>query len=303
LKQKLWVIVGPTAIGKTDFSIELARKLNTSIINADSRQIYKEMRVGTAVPTLLQLNSVPHFLVQHKSIHDYYNAFMFEEEALNIIENDLKNHDNIILAGGSGMYVDAICKGIDLMPTVDAQLREDLDKKFKEEGIESMRFALKRLDREYYDRVDLANPKRMIKGIEVTVQTGQPYSSFLKRQNKERSFQIIKIGLKSDKAIIDDRINRRVDIMVDEGLIEEAKSLYQFKDLNALNTVGYKELYKHFDGDISMKEAIEMIKHDTRIFAKKQVTWFNKDKSTNWFDISDKDKIFKFVDEILESTE
>lgn len=299
MEKTLWVIVGPTAVGKTDFSIKLAKKLNTKIINADSRQVYKEMRVGTAVPTLSQLNTVDHFCVQHKSIQDYYSAYMFEEEALKIIEHEFENSDNLVLSGGSGMYVDAICKGIDIMPSVDETLRAELAEKFEREGIESLRFYLKRLDREYYNSVDLANPKRMIKGVELSIQTGQPYSSFLKHSKKKRNFNIKKIGLCAQKNIIDDRINKRVDIMIKEGLLEEAKKLYQYKDLNALNTVGYKELFLHFDNQITLEEAIEMVKHDTRIFAKKQMTWFKRDENTNWFDISEIHNAFEFVSKTL----
>jgi len=293
--KSLIVIVGPTGIGKTDLSIDIAKEYNTEIISSDSRQVYKELKIGTAVPTNDQLNQVKHHFIGNVSIYDYYNASMFEFEVIDKLNDLFQNHDQVIMTGGSGMYINAVCDGIDDLPTIDLKLREDLIKKHEEEGIESLRMQLKMLDPESYEKIDLKNPKRMLKAIEVSIQTGKPYSSFLSKTKKERDFKIIKIGLERDRAELYDRINLRVDQMLEEGLVEEARMFYKDRYLNSLNTVGYKELFEHFDGLISLDKAIELIKRDSRHYAKKQISWFGRDKDLTWFHPENKDQIINYI--------
>ena len=268
----LIVIIGPTAIGKTELCIELAESLNTEIISADSRQIYNELNVGTAKPSEKELKRVPHHFIGKKSIHDYYTAGMFELDVLELLENLFNKHNQIIMTGGSGLYINAVCEGIDALPRVDPEIRNKLIEQYENEGIQSLRHDLKRLDPEYYEVADLKNPKRLLKALEITVMTGKPYSSFLTRPKKERPFNILKIGLNKDREELYDNINMRVDEMIDNGLLEEAKKLYKHKGLNALNTVGYKELFEYLDDTITFKRAIELIKRNTRRYAKRQLT-------------------------------
>ncbi|MBI9053870.1 MAG: tRNA (adenosine(37)-N6)-dimethylallyltransferase MiaA [Bacteroidales bacterium] len=293
--KSLIVIVGPTGIGKTDLSIDIAKEYKTEIISSDSRQVYKELKIGTAVPSFDQLNQVKHHFIGNVSIYDYYNASMFEFEVIDILNGLFKNHHQVIMTGGSGMYINAVCDGIDDLPTIDQKLRDDLIKTHKEEGIESLRMQLKMLDPVSYEKIDLKNPKRMLKAIEVSIQTGKPYSSFLSKTKKERDFKIIKIGLERDRAELYDRINLRVDQMLEEGLVEEARMFYKDRNLNSLNTVGYKELFEHFDGLISLDKAIELIKRDSRHYAKKQISWFGRDKDLTWFHPENKDQIINYI--------
>jgi tRNA dimethylallyltransferase len=291
----LIVIIGPTGIGKTDLSIEIAQKFNTEIISCDSRQIYRELKIGTAVPSEEQLQKVKHHFIGNKSIYDYYNASMFEVEVLELLDNLFSNHHFVIMTGGSGLYIDAVCNGIDELPTIDQELRDELINRLKEEGIENMRMQLKMLDPEYYRQADIKNPKRILKALEVTLQTGKPYSTFLTYSKRARDFRIIKIGLRRDRDELYDRINQRVDQMIENGLVEEAREFYKDKKLNSLNTVGYKELFDYFDGNSTLDKAIELIKRNSRHYAKRQISWFGRDKEIHWFDPDRINEILKFI--------
>ncbi|OFX19758.1 MAG: tRNA (adenosine(37)-N6)-dimethylallyltransferase MiaA [Bacteroidetes bacterium GWA2_31_9b] len=293
--KNLIVIIGPTGIGKTDLSIEIAQKLNTEIISCDSRQIYKELKIGTAVPSDDQLNKVKHHFIGNKSIYDYYNASMFEVEVLELLEKLFLKFENVIMTGGSGLYVDAVCNGIDDLPTIEQELRTDLMQRLNTEGIESLRMQLKMLDPEYYKQADIRNPKRILKALEVTLQTGKPYSTFLTKSKRTRDFKITKIGLQRDRDELYERINLRVDQMLNDGLIDEAKLFYKDKHLNSLNTVGYKELFDYFDGSISLEKAVELIKRNSRHYAKRQISWFSRDKEINWFHTDNTNEIIEFI--------
>lgn len=293
MNNTLITILGPTATGKTDFAIRLAQNINTEIISSDSRQMYREMKIGTATPGKIELNTVPHHFIGNLSIHDYYNASMFEEEVLSLLGEFFTKFSQVIMVGGSGMYIDAVCEGIDELPVVDPQIRMKLQEQYKKEGIESLRIQLKLLDPEYYKTVDLKNPNRILKGLEISIMTGKPYSSFLTKKKKHREFRILKIGLALPREILYQKIDRRVDLMVESGLIEEARKLYPLRSLNALNTVGYKELFSYFDGDINRAKAIELIKRNTRHFAKRQITWFKRDPKINWIHPDEFEKAVK----------
>ncbi len=294
----LVVIVGPTAIGKTDIAIDIARFLKTEIISCDSRQFYKGLNIGTAVPTKKQLEEVPHHFIQHKPFDTYYNAYQYEVDVLKLLSILFQKKNPVILTGGSGMYVNAVCKGIDDIPSPDISLRKELEDKFKQEGIEALRNMLKKIDPAHYKTVDLKNHKRILKGLEVTIQAGRPYSSFLKNKSKHRPFHIIKIGLNTERAVLHERINKRVDKMMTNGLLDEAQSLYEpFMKYrhNALNTVGYKEIFSHFSGDISLEEAVSLIKRNTRRYARRQISWFNRDKEIKWFSPEEKEEILNYL--------
>jgi tRNA dimethylallyltransferase len=293
----LIVIVGPTAVGKTDLCLELGKKFNTDIISADSRQIFKELDIGTAKPTKEELERVKHHFVGIKSIHEYYTAGMFELDAMELLEQLFKKKKQVIMTGGSGLYINAVCKGIDALPRVEPGIREQLIEQYNREGIESLRQNLKYLDPVYYKQVDLKNPKRLLKALEITIQTGKPYSSFLTKEKKKRPFNIIKIGLIREREELYERINKRVDQMIEKGLTQEVRELSKHKHLNALNTVGYKELFDYFDGKISFNEAIRLIKRDTRRYAKRQITWFSKDEDLEWFHPDEKNKIVEYIEQ------
>ncbi len=295
MKKTLIVILGPTGIGKTDLSIEIAQFFNTVIISSDSRQIYKELQIGTAPPSLDNLAKVKHYMIGNKSIFDYYSAGIYETEVLELLDNIFKETDTALLVGGSGMYIDAVCKGIDIFPDIEPEIRKKVKEQYENEGIESLRFDLKRLDNEQYNIVDLNNPNRVMKAIEVCIQTGKTYTSFLTKEEKKRSFNIIKIGLKRERSELYERINKRVDLMIEEGLIDEARKFYPYKDLNSLNTVGYKELFAHFDGEYDLDEAIRLIKRNSRRYAKRQITWFKRDNEIRWFNTENKKDIFAFL--------
>ncbi|NER17598.1 tRNA (adenosine(37)-N6)-dimethylallyltransferase MiaA [Spongiivirga citrea] len=280
----LIAIIGPTAIGKTALSIKLASHFNAEIISADSRQFFKEMRIGTAVPSVKELAQANHHFIQHKSIFDSYSVGDFEKEAIIKLDDLFSKNNVVIMVGGSGLYVDAVVKGLDHFPEVDPSIREELNSLFEKEGITSLQTQLQTLDPEYAQRVDMENSHRLIRALEICIGTGKPYSSFLSNPNKERTFKTIKVGLTADRQIVYDRINRRVDIMIDEGLLEEAKALHKHKSLNALQTVGYKELFHYFEGEWDLDFTISEIKKNTRRFAKRQFTWFKKDETTLWFD-------------------
>ena len=284
MSKYLIAIVGPTAIGKTALSIKIAQHFHTEIISADSRQFYKEMAIGTAVPDSDELVAATHHCIQHISIEDTYSVGHFEREAIQLIETLHKDNSYVTMVGGSGMYVDAVIKGLDEFPEVTPGIREQLATLHKEQGIEALQKLLKEKDPIYYDRVDINNHQRVSRALEVSLSANAPFSSFLDKPKPIRPFKTIKIGLSADREIIYDRINRRVDIMVANGLIDEVKSLLSRKHLNALQTVGYRELFEHFEGKISLEQAIENIKTNTRRFAKRQGTWYRKDETITWFD-------------------
>lgn len=272
----LVILVGPTAVGKTDLSIALAKKLGCPIISADSRQVYREMRIGTAVPSQEQLNSVQHYFIQNKSIHDRFTAGMFEIEVIALLDKLFEKHPVVLMVGGAGLYIDAVQKGIDDIPIPSEKVRHDLMKKLETEGIESLVALLKELDPDFYDQVDLKNPKRLLRALEVCQTAGKPYSQLRNNFDNKRPFKTVLLGLNLEREVLYNRINRRVDLMVAEGLVDEAKALYPQRSCNALNTVGYKELFDHFDGKISLDEAIDLVKRNSRRYAKRQLTWFGK---------------------------
>ncbi len=277
-------IVGPTAIGKTALSIKLAQHFNTEIISADSRQFYKEMSIGTAVPSTSELEAAPHHFIQHKSVTSDYNVGNFEKEAIQCLERLFQKYNIVIMVGGSGLYVKAVIEGLDEFPDIDPLIREQLNLQLKDEGLKSLQQQLQQLDPDAYNQIAIDNPHRVIRALEVSLGSGQPYSSFLGVNRLKRSFKTISIGLSADRHIIYERINQRVDIMIAAGLIDEVKSLQQQQHLNALNTVGYKELFKYLNGEWNLEVAISEIKKNTRRFAKRQMTWFKKDSSIHWFD-------------------
>lgn len=297
----LIIILGPTGIGKTDLSLDVAEKYNTEIISSDSRQIYKEMVIGTAAPDSNQLSRVKHNFIANLSPDEYYSAAQYETDVINLLENLFQSKDIVVMTGGSMMYIDAVCKGIDDIPTIDSETRFMLLERFHNEGLEKLVSELKLLDPEYYSIADIKNPKRVIHALEVCYMTGKPYSSFRKRENKTRPFNIIKIGLKMERDELYERINKRVDIMIQQGLIKEVKSLLKYRDLNSMNTVGYKEILKYLDGDWDLDFAIEKIKQNSRIYSRKQMTWFKKDESIKWFHPNNKDEIFKYIDTTIQS--
>lgn len=284
--KELIVLVGPTAVGKTSEAIRLANFLKTDIISADSRQFYHELNIGVARPTTEELSLAKHHFVGHKSIQDSYNVGSYEKDALKKIEELFKKYDKLVLTGGSGMYIDVVCNGIDTLPDVDNEIREKLNRIFKEKGILPLQEELMEKDPEYYSVVDKYNHIRLIRALEIIRQSGKTFSSLRTNTKQERPFGIRKFALQRDRKELIDRINLRVDIMINEGLINEARRVYPFKGLSALNTVGYKELFNYFDGKISLEQAIEDIKTNTRRYAKRQMTWFRKDKDIIWLDAS-----------------
>jgi len=287
----LIVIAGPTAVGKTAISIRLAQHLNTEILSADSRQFYRELKIGVAAPSETELNTTPHHFIGNLSIHDYYNVSRYETDALALLKHLFITKKQLLMVGGSGLYINAVCHGIDELPDPDPALRKEL----QNNGIEALRSQLKLLDPEYYTIVDLANPTRLIRAIEVCLQTGRPYSALRNNKPKLRDFNILKIGLQRERNELNEIIGRRVDQMLEQGLLEEARSLYPLRRLNALNTVGYKELFEYFDGNISLEQAITDIKTNTRRYAKRQMTWFRRDKEIHWFHPNDTDKILEII--------
>lgn len=279
----LIVLLGPTGIGKTELSLELAQRLKSVIISCDSRQFYQELSIGTASPTKEQLGRVPHYFIGSHTIHTPYNAGLYEQEALLLIEELFEHHDYLILTGGSMMYMDAICKGIDDIPNIDPVLRANLTTRLEEEGLEPLLQELKLLDPEYYNQVDRHNYKRVLHGLEVCLMSGRPYTSFRTANPKQRPFSILKIGLHREREELYRRINERVNQMMSDGLLSEATSLYPYRTLNALNTVGYKELFSYLDGTYDLETAVAKIKQNSRIYSRKQMTWFRRDHSIQWF--------------------
>lgn len=292
----LIVLIGPTGVGKTDLSIRIAEKYNSPIISADSRQLYSELKIGTAAPSEEYLKRIKHYFVGTLKLTDYYSAAQYESDVMELLDALFKNHDTILLTGGSMMYIDAICKGIDDIPTVDSETRRMMMEKYENEGLERLCSELKLLDPEYYSIVDLKNPKRVIHALEICYMTGKTYTSFRTGNKKQRPFNILKIGLFRDRDELYERINRRVDIMISEGLIDEVKSVYKYKELNSLNTVGYKEIIQYLDGNWTLDYAIDKIKRNSRIYSRKQMTWFKRDNEINWFNPDNEEDIMEFIE-------
>ena len=298
-KKHLIVLVGPTAVGKTALGIDLAKYFETEIVSADSRQMYRELHIGTASPSDLELSLAKHHFIKNRSVTDYYNASMFEFEVLDLLETLFQQFDVVLMVGGSTLYIDALCQGIDDLPAADLKLRGQLMEKYRAEGIEFLRNQLRILDPEHYTKVDLRNPSRMMKAIEVSLMTGRPYSAFLTSTKKDRDFNIIKIGINRERAELFERINRRVDQMISDGLVDEVKSLAQYRNTNALKTVGYREIFEYLDGSISLDQAIEQIKTNTRRYAKRQITWFSRDKEMPWFHPDQREVLLNYIKERL----
>ena len=300
MDKTLLVLIGPTGVGKTELSLQLAERFRTCIISADSRQLYADLKIGTAAPTPDQLARVEHHLVGTLQLTDYYSAARYEEEVMQLLQERLfPQHDVVLLTGGSMMYVDAVCKGIDDIPTVDDETRQLLLQRYQEEGLEPLVAELRLLDPEYYRIVDLKNPKRVIHALEICYMTGRTYTSFRTRQEKQRPFRIIKIGLTRPREELYDRINRRVLQMVDEGLVDEARKVWPYRHLNSLNTVGYKEMFRYLDGEWTLEFAIEKIQQNSRIYSRKQMTWFKRDKEIHWFHPDQQTEIEDFLHEKL----
>ena len=295
-KNNLIVLIGPTAVGKTETSFAIASYYGCPIISADSRQMYKGMQIGTAMPTQEELERHKHYFVGNLSPGDYYSAARYEEEVMKLLEEEFPHHPTMLLSGGSMMYIDAVCNGIDDIPTVDSETRAMILEKYEKEGVDSLAAELRLLDPEYYNEADIKNPKRVMHALEICYMTGRPYSSFRRKEKKERPFNIIKVGLRREREELYDRINRRVDAMVEQGLVEEVKSFIHLKEHNSLNTVGYKEIFKYLDNEWSLPFAIEKIKQNTRIYSRKQITWYRKDMDIEWFHPNDIEKIIQHIE-------
>lgn len=295
MEKTLIVITGPTAVGKTALCLDVAKHFHIPVINADSRQIFRELKIGTAPPTEAQMQQVHHDFVGMLGLDDYYSASLFEQQVLELLDRQFLSSDYALMAGGSMMYIDAVCDGIDDIPTIDDQTRTMMKQRLADEGLEALCEELRRLDPEYYEIVDRQNPRRVVHALEICLMTGKTYTSFRKREKRQRPFGIIKIGLNRPREELYDRINRRVDQMMADGLLEEAKALYPRRHLNALNTVGYKELFDYIDGRWPLEEAVERIKGNTRRYARKQLTWFKKDESIRWFHPDETETIIKYI--------
>lgn len=291
----LIILLGPTGVGKTELSLRVAEYFGSSIISSDSRQLYKDLSIGTAAPTIQQLARVQHYLVGNLSLTDYYSASQFEEDVISLLEKLYQTQSVVVMTGGSMMYIDAVTKGIDDIPTITPEIRNAIYKQFEEEGLSNILEELRLVDPVHYEEVDRNNYKRVIHAVEVCRMTGKPYSFFRTKSRKERPFQIIQIGLTRDREELCGRINQRVDQMVADGLIEEAKRVYPYRHLNSLNTVGYKELFKYFDGEWTLDLAIEKIKRNSRVYARKQMTWFKRDPEITWFHPDQEQEIIEFI--------
>jgi len=296
----LIVILGPTGVGKTNISLRLAEKFVCPIVSSDSRQFYRELKIGTASPTEVELVRAKHYFIGTHSIFDEYNAGQYVIDVVNLLDELFQKHETVLLVGGSMMYIDAVCKGFDDIPSVDAETREFWQKEYAEKGLKFIQNKLKQLDEKHYNEVDLKNPKRLIHALEICTVTGKPYSDLRTGERKKRNFNILKIGLNRPRPELYERINLRVDKMVEDGLIEEASQYYGFKHLNTLNTVGYKELFAHWDGEFDLDFAINLIKQDSRRYAKRQLTWFNRDEEINWFHPEDEDLVIQFIENSLQ---
>jgi tRNA dimethylallyltransferase len=296
----LIILTGPTAIGKTAVAIELARHWQTEIISADSRQIFRELSIGTAIPEPDELAAVKHHFIHTHSVSDNYNASRYETEVIELIEHLFRRYDIVVLTGGSMLYIDAVCKGIDEVPDIDPELRKNLKMELETMGIEPMRQKLRKLDPEYYLKADLKNPARIVHALEVCLMTGRTYSSFRKAEPKSRNFSIIKTALNCERQELHSRINKRVDKMISCGLEQEALRMYPLKQLNSLNTVGYREFFDYFEGKISKERAIELIKRNTRRYARKQITWFRNDPDVTWFHPDERMQLIHFIENSIQ---
>lgn len=298
----LLVLLGPTAVGKTELSLRLAEKLGSPIISSDSRQLYRDLPIGTAAPTAAEQARVKHYMVGTLGLEDYYSASQFETDVLALLSILYKERDAVVMSGGSMMYIDAVVKGIDDIPTVLPEIREALWREYAEHGLQPLLDELRKADPKHYDEVDKQNYKRVIHAVEICRQTGKPYSSFRTNQRKQRPFQILQIGLQRDREELYERINLRVDKMMEAGLLDEARRVYPFRHLNSLNTVGYKELFRYFDGEWTLAEAVEKIKRNSRVYARKQMTWFKRNPDIVWFHPDDEEAIFRFVNQKIAVT-
>lgn len=298
----LFVLLGPTGVGKTELSLQIAEFLHIPILNADSRQLYRDLPIGTAAPTAEEQARVRHYFVGTLSLTDYYSAARYETEALAVLDKQYGKHDVAMLSGGSMLYIDAVCQGIDDMPSVDADTRASVLQRLEERGLDALSAELKLLDPDYYAQCDVRNTKRVLHALEICYMTGRPYSTFRVRVTKERPFRIIKIGLTREREELYDRINRRVDMMMDRGLLDEARRVYPYRHLNALNTVGYKELFRYFDGEWTLDFALDKVRRNSRVYSRKQMTWFRRDPSIQWFSPDDMVKIRNFITKQLDAT-
>lgn len=298
--KRLFVILGPTGVGKTELCLQIAEHLQIPVINADSRQIFAELPIGTAAPTPEQLRRVHHEFVGNHHIEDYYSASMYEEDVMSFLQKHFVDHDNALLTGGSMMYIDAVCNGIDDIPTVDDHTREWMKQRLADEGLPALVDELQKLDPEHWAIVDRQNPRRVVHALEICHMTGKTYTSFRVNEKKQRPFQIIKIGLNRDREELYNRINARVEVMMENGLEQEARSVYPLKGLNALNTVGYKEMFAYFDGTIDRDEAIRQIQSNSRRYMRKQLTWFKRDESIHWFSPDNSKEIIKYIDSCID---
>lgn len=295
MAKNLLVIIGPTGVGKTELSLRIAENFGTEIVSADSRQLYANLKIGTAAPTPEELQRVPHHFIGTLQLTDYYSAAQYEEDALKLLDHLFQTKDVVILTGGSMMYVDAVCKGIDDIPTVDEETRKTLLERYEKEGLEQLCAELKLLDPDYYKIVDLKNHKRVIHALEICYMTGKTYTSFRTQEKKTRPFRMIKIGLTRDREELYARINQRVDIMMEQGLLDEVKQVYPYRQLNSLNTVGYKELFNYLDGEWALHFAIDKIKQNSRIYSRKQMTWFKRDEEIRWFHPNQEEDILTYI--------
>ena len=299
MKKTLLVLLGPTGVGKTEISLQMSEHFNCPIISSDSRQFFRELKIGTAAPNSTQLNRAKHFFIGSHSIFDEYNAGQYELDVIQLLNELFRIHDVVMLVGGSMMYIDAVCNGIDDIPSIHPETRNFWLKQYEEYGLEYIQKELSKIDPVHYDQVDKQNAKRILHALEICSMTGKPYSDLRKGKRKKRNFDILKIGLTRPRPELYERINDRVDEMMTEGLLDEAKQFYEFRHLNTLNTVGYKEIYEYLDESWTLDFAVNMIKQDTRRYAKRQMTWFNRDKEIKWFHPSDNEGIISFVDNIL----
>ena len=295
----LIILLGPTAVGKTELSLRLADCFRSPILSCDSRQLYRDLPIGTAAPTADQLARAKHYFVGTLGLEDYYSAAQYEQDALAVLAQEFQTHDTLVMTGGSMMYIDAVCKGIDDIPTVDDDTRNLLKQRYAAEGLEPLQKELRLLDPEYYAACDIRNTKRVIHALEICYMTGRTYTSYRVRAKKERPFRILKVGLHRERADLFDRINCRVTQMADQGLVEEARRVLPFRHCNSLNTVGYKEIFQYLDGEWTLDFALEKIRRNTRVYAKKQMTWFKKDEATRWFHPDDEVGILRYLQEAL----
>ena len=297
--QTLVILLGPTAVGKTELSLRLADCFHSPILSCDSRQLYRDLPIGTAAPTADQLARAHHYFIGTLGLEDYYSAAQYEQDALAVLAQEFQTHDTLVMTGGSMMYIDAVCEGIDDIPTVDDETRNLLKQRYAAEGLEPLQKELRLLDPEYYAACDIRNTKRVIHALEICYMTGRTYTSFRVRAKKQRPFRILKVGLCRERADLFDRINRRVTQMADQGLVEEARRVLPYRHCNSLNTVGYKEIFQYLDGEWSLDFALEKIRRNTRVYAKKQMTWFKKDEATRWFHPNDEAGILRYIQEAL----